>query len=297
MANPYAHGWSPANPIDLTNDAAPRPSQKRTRGAALVSAAADGSPKRSPKRKKTKSEAKPEEEKRLRVFRSHAPQTFYGVYERALSQRFYVLKRQRIGTDECPEELVEMTGSTGNVYEVHVARQPSCTCPHALKGNQCKHILWVLSQVLNAPFELVYQLALLSSELRAIFAAAPPIIVPEEVEHRNRKEIEGDCPICFSELDAESPDSIVWCRAACGQNFHSECFRIWARTKGGNVPCPLCRSQWQRDEKDLSQVLVDGGAATEEGYVNVAEQLGISRVRGLCRLVCVFRENSSVDDQ
>lgn len=36
-----------------------------------------------------------------------------------------------------------MTGSTGNIYTVHIAQQPSCNCPHAKAGNQCKHWLYV----------------------------------------------------------------------------------------------------------------------------------------------------------
>lgn len=85
----------------------------------------------------------PPEEKRLRRFRPAAPKSFHEVYERAMSQRFYVLKRERRGTSMCPEEVVEMTGSTGNVYEVRIAQQPRCNCPHAQEGNQCKHVLYV----------------------------------------------------------------------------------------------------------------------------------------------------------
>lgn len=82
-------------------------------------------------------------EKRLRRFRPCPPQIFHDVYARSQSQRFYVLKRERTGTAEIPEEIVEMTGSTGNIYTVNVCRNPSCNCPHAAEGNQCKHILYV----------------------------------------------------------------------------------------------------------------------------------------------------------
>ncbi|KAG4293744.1 hypothetical protein FPRO06_00329 [Fusarium proliferatum] len=231
------------------------------------------------KEKKVKKPKVTNEEKRLRRFRPKPPQSFHEIYDRALSQRFYVLNRVRGGTQDCPEEDVEMTGSTGNIYTVHVGKQPRCTCPHHEKGHQCKHILYVMKQVLNAPFNLVYQLALLSTELQSIFASAPPISAPGQAESDKRKPVDGDCPICYCELDEKNQESIVWCAAACGQNIHEECFRMWAQTKtGGKVTCPMCRSVWKGDEKLVAKVQKDKGAV-QEGYVNVADQLGISRER------------------
>ncbi|KAI0599601.1 hypothetical protein F4775DRAFT_118642 [Biscogniauxia sp. FL1348] len=232
-----------------------------------------------------KARAEPEE-KRLRRFRDKPPQAFGEVYERATSQRFYVLGRFRLGTVQCPEESVELTGSTGNIYVVHIARQPTCTCPHYQKGHQCKHILYVLSRVLRAPFSLVYQLALLSTELQAIFRDAPPIETPGEAagkaQDKNRKAIEGDCPICFTPF--EDGEDIVYCRATCGQNLHQECFEMWAVTKRQSardqVTCPMCRTPWQGDD-DMVKKVKNTGVVGFEGYVNVARQLGISTERGM----------------
>lgn len=142
-----------------------------------------------------------------------------------------------------------------------------------------------MSRVLRAKYEHTYQLALVPSELREIFANAPPIDAPADgSQDKNRKPIDSDCPICFCEFEAESKESIVWCRAACGQNIHKECFETWAATKrrgggGGDVTCPFCRSVWQGDEKMVKDIK-KGGKVTREGYVNVADQLGISTQRG-----------------
>ncbi|KAM0326142.1 hypothetical protein ACHAQA_006736 [Verticillium albo-atrum] len=146
-----------------------------------------------------------------------------------------------------------------------------------------------MSRVLRAEFQHVYQLALLSSELRDIFAAAPPIESKEALaaaegqksseEHR-RKPIEGDCPICFDELSVQSSEKIVWCRAACGQNIHRDCFETWAKTKRqSEVTCPFCRSVWEGDDEMMKTIKKDG-SVNREGYVNVADQLGMSSVRG-----------------
>lgn len=136
--------------------------------------------------------------------------------------------------------------------------------------------------MLRAPFEYVYQLALLSSELRTIFEKAPPIESPETTSNdKNRKTVEGDCPICFMELEEEGKEEVVWCRAACGQNFHKECFHTWTKTRSGtgNITCPLCRSVWQGDTSDGPEA--SKGILGEDGYVNVAHQLGISSRRGM----------------
>ncbi|KAL1840129.1 hypothetical protein VTJ49DRAFT_785 [Mycothermus thermophilus] len=230
-------------------------------------------------------------EKRLRRFRPQPPKAFDDIYLRATTQRFYVLSRTRSGTPDCPEETVELAGSTGNIYTVTIARQPICDCPHAREGNQCKHVVYVLARVLRARYELVYQLALLSEELREVFAGAPPVeagVVGGGGGDGDgkRKPVEGDCPICFCEMEAEGKgaEAVVWCRAACGQNIHKGCFETWAATKrkqggaGGQVTCPYCRSVWEGDE-DMIQAIVRDGKRNHEGYVNVASQLGISTQR------------------
>jgi len=79
---------------------------------------------------------------------------------------------------------------------------------------------------------------------------------------------------------------IIWCRAVCGQNIHKECFEMWAATKRQSagpitaVTCPYCRSQWQGDD-DTVREIEKYGKINEEGYVNVADQLGICTERDL----------------
>lgn len=82
-------------------------------------------------------------EKRLKHFRKRAPNSYRVIKDRALSQRLTVMNRERCGTDELPEEKVRVAGSTGNLYTVNIGLVPNCDCPHAKKGNQCKHIIYV----------------------------------------------------------------------------------------------------------------------------------------------------------
>ncbi|SMR61858.1 unnamed protein product [Zymoseptoria tritici ST99CH_1A5] len=229
-----------------------------------------------------------DEEKRLKRFRVKAPLSYNEIRERALSQRMFVLDRVRSVPDEDsssshPIETLTIAGTTGNVYTVTIDKLPSCTCPHARKGNQCKHIVYALARVLRARQDLQYQLAFLSAELCDIFDNAPPLpsaTGKDTTKDGNRKPLE-DCPICcedFEEAEKEG-ETVVWCKAACGNNIHKACFNQWAATKrGGSVTCPFCRTPWATSEEDLS-TLAKVGKVNNEGYVNVAGQLGLSGQR------------------
>jgi uncharacterized Zn-finger protein len=249
----------------------------------------DSQGKRSTKKSKPDDDA-PTEEKRLRRFRSHPPGTYVAVKDRALTQRLTVLSRERHGSDEVPEEKVVIAGSTGNVYTVNVGLVPECDCPHANKGNQCKHIIYVMIRILKAPERVAYQLALLSSELRDLFSSAP--LIPgakaesqkssDEEQDGNRKPIEGECPICYDDLDS-GKETIVYCKASCGNNIHQSCMKKWiSMATRGKATCPYCRAIWAGDtgpDVKLGDVDTKGLKRNEDGYVNVAQQLGLSGER------------------
>lgn len=55
---------------------------------------------------------------------------------------------------------------------------------------------------------------------------------------------------------------------------------MWAKTKTGDVTCPFCRSKWETDSGLVPKVVTDGGVSSE-GYINVADQLGINPHRGM----------------
>lgn len=60
---------------------------------------------------------------------------------------------------------------------------------------------------------------------------------------------------------------------------------MWAATKKSGsgagravVSCPYCRSPWEADN-DMIKKINTSGAPNPDGYVNVADQLGISTER------------------
>lgn len=66
---------------------------------------------------------------------------------------------------------------------------------------------------------------------------------------------------------------------------------MWAKTKtGSQVTCPFCRSAWEGDPEMVLKVERSRGTI-QEGYLNVAEQLGMSTERGMLLFfgLCIFR--------
>jgi hypothetical protein len=67
-------------------------------------------------------------------------------------------------------------------------------------------------------------------------------------------EAEHECGICLDALLEDSEleisggeDSIVWCRAQCGNSFHSECLLQWIQSCKSHQregSCPSCRATW-----------------------------------------------------
>jgi hypothetical protein len=231
------------------------------------------------------------EETRLRPFVSGPGEEYETFLERAKTQKMVVLARERAPEEnchahhsDCPAEVLKIAGTKGDVYTVEISHLLSCTCPVGLftKGGSekaCKHVLYVLHNVLKAPERLQYQNALLTSELREIFNNAPPLptdAVKEEPMDGKRKPLTDDCGICFTEL--ENDEETVWCRAACGNNVHATCFKQWEKARAGNVTCPFCRSAWLYSEQAGKQAskmdgLVMPTEKSKSGYVNVGHLL------------------------
>jgi SWIM zinc finger len=84
-------------------------------------------------------------EKRLRIFRKRPPKTYLGHLGRVRTQRMFLIDRERkLSEDGRHEvEVFDIAGTTGNIYQVTITKRPSCTCPDAAKGSQCKHIIYM----------------------------------------------------------------------------------------------------------------------------------------------------------
>ncbi|KAK2882475.1 hypothetical protein FQN49_000305 [Arthroderma sp. PD_2] len=73
-----------------------------------------------------------------------------------------------------------------------------------------------------------------------------PVPAPSAVRKRIRRT--EDCPICQERLLpslSSNGQSITWCKALCGSNFHADCINEWGRSgPRSRFNCPCCRATW-----------------------------------------------------
>uniref|UniRef100_A0A7S3H0S9 SWIM-type domain-containing protein n=1 Tax=Spumella elongata TaxID=89044 RepID=A0A7S3H0S9_9STRA len=228
---------------------------------------------------------------------------------RAFHQKLFLVDQEDITSEVCGlGRKFAVMGTTGNIYDVKIQQQPTCSCPDCARGKLCKHIIFVMVKVLQVDrnSELIYQNALLQSELSTIFIHAPPIhngvlanrnVVnaykkaihgepidlteddkPTEVPVVVEKKPEGECPVCFDSLEVALTllDSCATCR-----NFiHKECLQNWIKVKR---TCCYCRSSWCSHGTASAATSSSSGAgaaaagvARDEGYVNLGAIQGLS---------------------
>jgi hypothetical protein len=234
-------------------------------------------------------------EKRLLRFRSYAPQGTKERISRALSQRMFLID-SKIHNEI--KRSYKVLGSTGNVYDVDIESIPKCSCPDFLKGNLCKHVIFVLCRVLNQErsSRVIYQNALLTIELQEIFALSDSkgvsrtvqasesvqkaaaaatggaVTESEETSIQPDRKPEGECSICFESM-AAATEQTSSCKT-CKNFLHSECIDKWLRSAASSKACPYCRSPWHQGSSS-SHSRSEG----DEGYVNLASVAGISSAR------------------
>ncbi|KAK9841932.1 hypothetical protein WJX84_004500 [Apatococcus fuscideae] len=222
--------------------------------------------------------------------------------------RLFLIDRKLVapvGSDGGPIEDFNVLGATANVYKVRVSRHPSCTCPDHGKGNVCKHLLFVMLRVIRLAETdpLVWQRALLTSEAEQVLAGErstrmdEAVMAAESVRQQyqrmtgkteagaaadaardeGRRAVEGDCPICFEDLQAAAEgnqEPLVFCKE-CGNSVHRQCFERWTSSKrasGDAITCVLCRAPWD--------VPADPGEGGKSTYVNLASHSDAHRGGG-----------------
>jgi hypothetical protein len=182
--------------------------------------------------------------------------------QRALNERMYLINRMRISNSE---ESFYMKGSGKTCYTVEVKEVPQCDClDFAKRQDICKHILFIYLRILKVnlkTFEFKRKYTTEEIEKMLQNAAPDPSALADETLKKfydedksevieteskiTRKEIEGECPICYEEFGSEE---LVWCKTTCGNNIHKDCFDNWMATKlstpGGKVTCVWCRADW-----------------------------------------------------
>eukprot|EP00592_Proboscia_alata_P018416 CAMPEP_0194416944 /NCGR_PEP_ID=MMETSP0176-20130528/15929_1 /TAXON_ID=216777 /ORGANISM="Proboscia alata, Strain PI-D3" /LENGTH=806 /DNA_ID=CAMNT_0039222517 /DNA_START=282 /DNA_END=2702 /DNA_ORIENTATION=- len=218
----------------------------------------------------------PSDEKRLKRYRSTASVKLLDRIARARVERLFLIQQTpddvtniessihpTYGGPTCSFAVLEGGGAT-RLYNVQCCKIPTCDCPDYLKGNLCKHILFVMLKVIGLAQNsgLIYQAGLLERELREIFATLKikQSGIAAKRDPRSHYKLEGQvevarkplelnesCPVCYDEMTSSC--TLTYCRGTCGSNFHDGCIQVWNTQysnslPGGKMPCPVCRQPW-----------------------------------------------------
>eukprot|EP00043_Microstomoeca_roanoka_P012058 m.115864 g.115864 ORF g.115864 m.115864 type:complete len:253 (-) comp15380_c0_seq11:62-820(-) len=183
--------------------------------------------------------------------------------------------------------VFKVMGNSGLPYAIHVREQQqmTCSCPDFVKRQQsCKHIIFLLLRVLEVSMShaerysdrqrrpIVHSdtLNLCENFVRRRVSARHASSTPERhassmharssqiaslpsepssVAFVPQKPLEpGDaCPVCFEEFAETKSESLLFCKASCGNTVHQACFKQWVesqRSTGKAVTCVLCRADW-----------------------------------------------------
>ena len=186
---------------------------------------------------------------RVRTYVASPSDDFRNREERALQHKLFFVNQEDV-TNEIVGigRKFAIMGTTGNIYNVEIQQQPACSCPYFTRGKKlCKHITFVMVKVLQVDKSspLIYQDALLQSELQDIFARAPPLNVTKtthvdlEDANQSEKKFERECPVCFESLEVAL--TLLDSCATCKNFIHIECLQKWIKVQ--NICC-YCRSPW-----------------------------------------------------
>lgn len=181
---------------------------------------------------------------------------------KGISDKLYLIESDHRNNGN--ERKFIVMGSTGNVYDVLVKDDPTCTCPdYKLRGNRCKHIFFILLRVMKCtnPDEEIFSSVDLremfnnvpsinssivaSGEIKKVYhdkvSQIPEIELPAMIE---RKPLDDHCPVC---LDSLSEGEVDYCKYSCGKPIHKICLKFWSKRK--KATCVYCRKDWNVKSK------------------------------------------------
>jgi hypothetical protein len=158
------------------------------------------------------------------------------------------------------ERKYDIMGTTKNVYTVTINKTPSCTCPdYKQRGKRCKHIYFVLTQIMKVCEEREDIKSYTDNELADMFSKIPMITENLRVNAQcldnylckknkngevDRKNItdEDVCPICLGDM-IDQDDELTYCKYSCGSSVHSDCFKMF-NSQRNDVKCLFCQKKW-----------------------------------------------------
>lgn len=175
--------------------------------------------------------------------------------QRAMHQRILMLD-ENVDIETVTGKY-KILGSTGSTYNVHIdSDNRTCSCPdHMRRSVDCKHILFVLVQILkfrhsDEDVSRITKRGLKAKLLKRLNTKVGIVSHPQDQDESKVAQktlIDADCPIC---LEPFLPDeTVLYCKTTCGNNVHQVCMLRWsASSKSSSPSCPMCRGPWPLNE-------------------------------------------------
>jgi hypothetical protein len=164
--------------------------------------------------------------------------------------------------NELKREYVVM-GLTGNVYNVIIKKQCTCTCPDFVaRRYKCKHIYFILLRVMKVDKndedknsytddELLNMFnninnninnLMINIEKKLLYDNYKSNSINKNNEQIVQKNTDDLCPICLDDL--ENDEELEYCKYSCGKPIHKLCFSMWC--KKNKATCIFCRNSWDK---------------------------------------------------
>ncbi|KAJ8068542.1 hypothetical protein OCU04_004092 [Sclerotinia nivalis] len=217
-------------------------------------------------------------EQRLRSFLEKPTARFQQLLRIVETQTMYCLYHNRVDEIGDRKEKYRVVGTTGNMYSVIIAKQPTCTCLDWRGNYICEHIVFIFVKVLKLSTPLRHQVAFLSTEVEQMLN----VVIIDEYCDRKSIVKEPRCPICYKDLNADADadkDTLTWCKSSCGINYHQSCILRWAAVcwqDGRKVKCGYCNMPWVFTSKEVSEAIRNGGVSIDDN-TNVGRILGMEQ--------------------
>jgi len=184
----------------------------------------------------------------------------YQRKQRGITQQIYLI--ETIANENVYERKYVLMGSTGNVYDVTIKGEPTCTCPdYITRKRRCKHIYFILVKVMKTMDE--DKETYTKDDLEYMFNNIPnitnnlvidPTLKEAYVKLKQNKSVNSAmveqkdtddlCPICLDDL--ENGDEIDYCKFSCGKGIHKVCYSMW--TKQHVATCVFCKAEWNKKD-------------------------------------------------
>lgn len=141
-------------------------------------------------------------------------------------------------------KLYKILGTSGNIYDVTLTNETSCTCPDFItRHKKCKHIYFVIIKLLK--LQNIDKKKYTDDELKQIiqnadittgFNVNTKILSKyEKIKNDNNTKLEcnpktdDSCPICMD--DILNGEKFIHCKYSCGKCVHDNCFKLWVKNK------------------------------------------------------------------